>query len=87
MQQSIKLEAEKSGRQSSLEYMYGGTHYKQFAIQPVEFCYKNNIPYLEASAIKYICRHKNKGKAEDIKKARHFLDILLEYEYGEKDAT
>lgn len=67
--------------------MVGGSHYSKLAIQPVEFCYKNNIPYLEGSAIKYICRHRDKNGAEDIKKALHFLQILLEYEYGEKDGT
>jgi hypothetical protein len=33
-------------------------------------------------AIKYICRHSNKGKAEDIKKAIHYLEMILERDYN-----
>ena len=62
----------------------GGSHYKGFAIEPIEFVFKNKIPYCEGSAIKYICRHSLKGKADDIRKAIHFLEMLLELEYGEK---
>lgn len=60
-----------------------GAHYKDMAIQPVEFIHKNGIPFIEGSAIAYICRHRQKNKAEDIKKAIHFLQLLLELEYGE----
>ena len=62
----------------------GGNHYKNFKIQPAEFCYYNEIPYLEATAIKYLCRHRDKNKAQDIKKAIHFLELILEYEYSEE---
>jgi len=58
----------------------GGNHYKQFKIQPAEFCYKNNIPYLEATAIKYLCRWKDKGGIQDLEKAKHFIDLLIEFE-------
>jgi heme oxygenase len=71
------------GNTSALSYMYGGNHYSHFAIQPAEFCYYNNIPYLEATAIKYLCRHRNKNKLEDLKKAIHFIEMLIEFEYSE----
>lgn len=58
----------------------GGNHYKQFKIQPAEFCYKNNIPYLEATAIKYLCRWKDKGGIQDLEKARHYIDLLIEFQ-------
>ena len=38
----------------------GGTHYKSMAIQPSEFINRNNIPFAEGNAIKYLCRHKQK---------------------------
>lgn len=60
----------------------GGDHYKDFAIQPAEFCHKNGIPFIEGCVIKYVCRHKKKNGPEDIKKAIHFLELLLEYEYN-----
>jgi len=62
------------------ELQVGGSHYKKFKIQPAEFCYKNNIPYLEATAIKYLCRWKDKGGIQDLEKAKHFIDLLIEFE-------
>jgi hypothetical protein len=58
----------------------GGTHYKHMRIQPVEYIHLNSIPFIEGCVIKYVTRWKEKGGLEDIKKARHFLDILIELE-------
>lgn len=58
----------------------GGEHY-QLPIQPVEFIVRNDIPYREGNAIKYIVRHKKKNGAEDILKAIHYLEMILEDEY------
>lgn len=66
---------------SSFEVQVGGKHYKDMVIQPVEFIQKNRLPYCEAAVIKYVCRHRNKNGAEDILKAIHFLELLLEIEY------
>jgi hypothetical protein len=70
---------------SSLTTQVGGSHYKDFKIQPVEFCFINNIPYLEATAIKYLCRWRNKNGIEDLEKAKHFIQLLIDLEvlYGE----
>jgi hypothetical protein len=68
-----------------LDKQVAGDHYKKMAIQPVEFIVKNNIPFLEASAIKYICRHKDKGGLADIEKAMHFLEMIIEYNYTKED--
>jgi hypothetical protein len=62
------------------EIQIGGDHYKKFLIQPAEFCYHNNIPYLEATAIKYLCRWKDKGGIQDLEKAKHFIDLLIEFQ-------
>lgn len=61
-----------------------GNHYKQFKIQPTEFIYQNNLPFIEGNVIKYICRHRFKGGRKDIEKAIHYLEMLLEWEYEEK---
>lgn len=65
---------------SALNKQVGGNHYKQFKIQPAEFCHVNNIPYLEATAIKYLCRWRNKGGMQDLDKAIHFIELLKELE-------
>lgn len=61
----------------------GGEHYKTIGIQPVLYIFSNKLGFLEGTAIKYVTRHKTKGRAEDIKKAIHCLEMLLELEYGE----
>ena len=47
-------------------------------IQPVEFIVKNDIPFREANIIKYVCRHRDKGGVDDLIKAKHYLDMLIE---------
>ncbi|KAF1043466.1 DUF3310 domain-containing protein [Xylophilus sp.] len=60
----------------------GGGHYKDMAIQPVEYIHKNGLGYFEGNVVKYISRWRKKGGAEDLKKARHYIDLLLELESG-----
>ena len=69
---------------SPLETQVGGSHYKDMPIQPVEFCQTNGLRFCEASAIKYICRHRNKNGRQDLEKAIHFLQMLVAMQYGEK---
>lgn len=67
---------------SSLDEQIGGNHYKEMPIQPVEFCQRNKLKYCESAAIKYICRHREKGGRQDIEKAMHYLALLLELDYA-----
>ena len=64
----------------ALDRQEGGSHYKDKPIQPVEYCMANSIGFMEGSVIKYCTRWKDKGGVQDLKKARHFLDLLIEYE-------
>jgi hypothetical protein len=68
----------------ALKVQVGGSHYKGMKIQHVEFVHANGIPYIEANAIKYICRHRSKNGRQDIEKAIHYLQILLDLEYPPK---
>lgn len=68
--------------QSALQTQQGGTHYKDMAVQPIEYIVANKIPYREANVIKYISRHANKNGAEDIRKAIHYLEMILETDYA-----
>ena len=61
----------------------GGGHYKDMAIQPVEFIHRNGIPFIEGSVVKYVCRHRVKNGREDLEKAIHFLKLLIEMEYDD----
>jgi hypothetical protein len=72
---------------SSLNMQVGGNHYKEMPIQPIEYIMKNNIGFMEGNAIKYISRWRSKGGVEDLKKARHYLDMLIEFEEHSPDTT
>jgi len=63
----------------------GGSHYQNFKIQPSKFVIENELLYPEGCAIKYILRHRLKGKKEDILKAIHFLEMILERDYATKE--
>ena len=67
---------------TSLEEQVGGKHYRYMKIQPAEFINENKLLFAEGNAIKYICRHSVKGKEEDIKKAIHYLEMILERDYN-----
>ena len=65
---------------SALNVQISGNHYKNMVIQPVEFIQKNKIPFCEGNVIKYICRWRDKNGIEDLKKAKHYIDLLCEIE-------
>ena len=61
----------------------GGNHYKDCKIQPIEYIVGNDLTFCEGNAVKYITRHRRKGEgAKDIQKAIHYLEMILETEYG-----
>ena len=63
----------------------GGSHYQKFKIQPSKFVVENELLYPEGCVIKYICRHRLKGKRQDLEKAKHFIDMIIERDYSEKE--
>ena len=56
----------------------GGDHYTKMAIQPIEYVFANDIGFAEGNIIKYVSRYRNKNGLEDLKKARHMLNLLIE---------
>ena len=67
---------------SNLDTQVGGGHYKDLAIQPIEYTVKNKLSFLQGNVIKYITRYKDKNGVEDLKKVKHYVDFILEFEYG-----
>ena len=65
---------------TALKKQVGGSHYKDMAIQPVEFIHANGIGFFEGNAIAYLCRWKVKGGVGDLKKAIHHIELLIELE-------
>jgi hypothetical protein len=60
----------------------GGAHYKKYKIQPSRFINENKILFAEGNAIKYICRHQDKGGQQDLLKAIHYIQMILERDYN-----
>jgi len=66
-----------TGTQGASATQVGGSHY-QLPIQPIDYIVKNNLGYREGNVIKYVSRYKTKNGKEDIKKAIHYLEMILE---------
>jgi hypothetical protein len=60
----------------------GGSHYKKYKIQPSRFINDNKILFAEGNAIKYICRHQDKGGKQDLLKAIHYIQMIIERDYN-----
>ena len=58
----------------------GGDHYSKLAIQPVEYINANHLTYLQGNVIKYVTRYKDKNGLQDLQKAKHYIDMLIELE-------
>lgn len=71
-------------KETALNTQVGGSHYKDMVIQPVEFIERNNLGFCVGNVIKYVCRYKSKNGIEDLKKAKHYLEILIDIE-NDKD--
>lgn len=69
---------------SALNKQEGGGHYKGLKIQPIEYIHANGLSYFQGNVVKYVSRYKDKNGVEDIKKAIHYLELILELEYGSK---
>lgn len=63
----------------------GGDHYSKMKIQPIDFITANELGYIEGNIIKYVCRYKSKNGVEDLKKAQHYLQMLIEQETKTKE--
>ena len=59
----------------------GGSHYQKYKIQPSKFVIENELLYPEGCVIKYIIRHRDKGKKQDLLKAIHFIEMIIERDY------
>lgn len=67
---------------SAFAKQINGKHYKQMAIQPVDFIMANKLDFLAGNVVKYVCRHSTKGGKVDLEKAKHYIEMLIEFYYG-----
>ena len=67
----------------AIEKQVGGNHYSRYKIQPVDFIIANKLDWCESNVIKYITRWRNKNGVEDLRKAAHYIEMLIERELNE----
>ena len=68
------------GLSSTNEKQVGGKHYQTATVQHWDFVHMHKMPYMEAQIFKYVLRHREKGGVQDLEKAKHFLEKLIEQE-------
>lgn len=68
--------------QSAWQKQEGGSHYKNLKIQPMQYALENKLDYAQANVVKYVTRHKEKNGKEDLLKAIHNLELMIEFYYG-----
>ena len=69
---------------SAYDKQVGGSHYKKMKIQPSKFVIENELLFPEGNVIKYICRHRYKTGKEDLEKAVHFIEMIIERDYKDE---
>lgn len=62
----------------------GGDHYVKLAVQPAEYIMKNKLGFAEGNVIKYVSRWRDKGGIDDLRKARHYINLLIDIEVGKR---
>lgn len=70
---------------SANDKQVGGEHYKGGAIQPWDFITSNDLGYLEGNVVKYVSRYKKKNGLQDLEKAKHYLEKLIECQTNSRD--
>lgn len=72
----------------ALRKQEGGEHYKDMPIQPAQYAFANGMHFLEGNVVKYISRWRFKDGIQDLKKARHCIDLLIQLEeQADKEAS
>ena len=69
---------------SAYKKQIGGKHYIKYKIQPSKFVVENRLLYPEGCVIKYVIRHQDKGGKQDLEKAKHMIDMIIERDYEEE---
>ena len=81
-QQELHAEETKPIQQEvkATDTQVGGNHYTKLAIQPMRYSMENGLDALQHTVIKYVTRFRDKNGIEDLEKAKHCIDMLIEFE-------
>ena len=76
----LQVEERQAAQNNARAVQIGGDHYAKLAIQPFDYIVANGLGYAEGNVVKYITRWRSKGGVQDLRKARHYIDMLIERE-------
>ena len=79
---SASASVPKTGKAMLYPHDISPKHYSQFKIEPFTFINENELGFAEGNVVKYVCRWRDKGGVDDLKKAIRYLQLLIE---GEQD--
>lgn len=65
---------------SAFDKQTGGDHYSKLAIQPIQYSMANKLNPMQSKVVKYVTRYPDKNGVEDLHKAIHVLEMLIEWE-------
>jgi hypothetical protein len=65
---------------SALDKQVSGNHYKDKGIQPIIYIHANNLGFCEGNVVKYVTRWREKGGVADLRKAIHYIELLIQLE-------
>jgi hypothetical protein len=63
---------------SALTKQVGGSHYRDKGIQPIIYIHANDLGFCEGNVVKYVTRWRDKNGVADLRKAIHYLELLIE---------
>ena len=72
---------------SALDTQVGGDHYKSMPIQPMEYSMANKLDACQHTIVKYVTRFREKGGVLDLQKAKHVIDMLIEFESSDEESA
>ena len=75
------------GAESPLATQVGGNHYTKLAIQPMTYSMANNLDACQHTIVKYVTRFRDKGGIQDLEKAKHVIDMLIQFETEKQHGT
>jgi hypothetical protein len=65
---------------SANDIQIAGNHYKNRTLQPWDVVSAWGMGFFDGNALKYLARWREKGGVDDLRKARHYIDKLIEIE-------
>jgi len=81
---SMERSMDAGKKASATTIQVGGNHYKNMKIQPINYIQANDLGFCAGNVVKYVSRYQSKNGVEDLRKAKHYIELLIEAELSEE---